>query len=662
MAAPTGDPRGGVPGGFVPGGFVKRILDALRGRAIRNDEDEVERVGPLRGVGILGLDALGSAAYGPEALLTALLPLGAGAVRYVQPITLVIIVILVIVALSYSQIIREYPEGGGAYHVARSNIGTRASLLAAAALILDYLLNVAVAISAGIGALVSAVPALLPHTLGLCLGVLVLLTLINLRGVRSTGLMVVIPTYLFLSCLFTVMGLGLFTTSETAATAGPSRAASAQPTATLWWLLLGAFAHGCSAMTGIEAVSNGVPLFEKPSVVGARRTLFLLASLLGSLLIGVALLTSQLGIVATEPDAPGYESVLSQLTTRIVGRGPLYYVTIASVITVLALSANTSFAGFPRVCQLLARDQFLPEPFLQRGRRLVFSHGIWLLALCSGILLVLFGGVTDRLIPLFAIGALFAFTMSQAGMVGHWRARTGPRARVALIMNGLGACATGLTLLVVLVSKFHEGAWMSVVLAGGMVLLFTQVRRHYDFIARATATDDTLELGPQAPPIVVVPMRRWDAISLKALRLAVTLSPDVFVIQITTGDRAVDDLAARWSELVRTPAAEQQLPQPRLIVRRSEYRRLLEPLVDAVLELAQRDTARAIAVVIPELIEPRWYQQLLHGHTAALLKHELRARGEPRVVIINTPWYLRDWLPERRWLRLGRRPRVKAPR
>lgn len=632
------------------------MVDAVLGRALPTDQDQVERVGPLRGVGILGLDALGSASYGPEALLTALLPLGSAGTAYVQPITLVIIAILVILVLSYSQIIREYPDGGGAYVVASTNIGTRASLLAAAALTLDYVLNVAVAISAGIGALVSAIPALLPHTLSLCLGILALLTLINLRGVRSTGLLVVVPTYLFVISLFTVIGLGLFTD---AAGAGPARTVAAGShapvsTGTVWWLVLGAFAHGCSAMTGIEAVSNGVPIFKEPSAVGARRTLFLLAFLLGSLLLGIALLTRAYGITATQPATPGYESVLSQLASRAFGRGPLYYLTIASVITVLSLSANTSFAGFPRVCRLLARDQFLPEPFVQRGRRLVFSLGIWLLAACSGLLLVLFGGVTDRLIPLFAIGALLAFTMSQAGMVGHWRARAGTRARIALVMNFTGACATGLTLLVVLASKFKEGAWITVVVIGGLVLLFAAVRRHYDFIARATATDATLELGPFAPPLVVVPIRRWDAISLKALRFALTLSPDVFVVQVTTGDRPVDDLSARWSELVRSPAARLDLRPPELVVKHSEYRRLLDPLVDFVIELGDRDTSRAVAVIIPELVEPRWYQHLLHGHSAALMKRELRARGGPRVVIINTPWYLRDWIPERRWLRRAR--------
>jgi amino acid transporter len=636
-----------------------RFIDWMLGRPLATDEDQAERIGPIAGVGVLGLDALASASYGPEALLTALLPLGPGALGHVAVLTAVIIAILIVLGISYTQTLAAYPNGGGAYTVAKENLGRRASLVAGAALSLDYVLNVAVAISAGVGALVSAVPALLPHTLTACLVVLALLTFINLRGVRSTGMAVLVPTYLFVACLFGILAWGSFATPNPAVHAASARAAQAAAGSgpahpgswALVWLLLQAFANGCTAMTGVEAVSNGVPIFKEPSVVGARRTLKLIVVILIGLLGGIAFVAHRHGIVATPPGRQGYESVLSQVTAAVVGRGPLYYVSMGSVITVLVLSANTSFADFPRVCRMLAQDRFLPEPFVHRGRRLAFSHGIWVLAAVSALLLIVFGGVTDHLIPLFAMGALSAFTMSQSGMVAHWRKQKGPRARFSALMNLLGALATGVTLCIVLAAKLSHGAWITIVLVGLMLLTFRAIRRHYDFIARATETTATLDVGPLDSPVTIVPMRRWDAVSLKALLIAVGISRDVYVVQVLTGDRDVDDLAPRWAELVEQPARRLGLPVPTLIVKRSEYRNVSAPLLELVTELAKQHAGRAIAVVVPELVEARWYHYLLHGQTAALLRYQLRARGGPQLVIVNTPWFLRDWLPERHWLR-----------
>jgi hypothetical protein len=317
------------------------------------------------------------------------------------------------------------------------------------------------------------------------------------------------------------------------------------------------------------------------------------------------------------------------------------------------------------VCRLLARDRFLPEPFVHRGRRLAFSHGISVLAGLSALLLVIFEGVTDHLIPLFALGALSAFTMSQVGMVAHWRKRTGRSARLAGLMNLMGAAATGMTLVIVLVSKFRHGAWLSVLLIAGILLTFFAIRRHYDFIAKATQTTQTLEVGPLEPPVAIVPMRRWDAVSLKALLIAAGMSKEVFVVQVLLDDRDVDDLRPRWPELVAEPARRLGLPVPTLIVRRSEYRTLFAPLLEVVQAISQAHPGRAIAVVLPELVEPRWYHYLLHGQTVALLRHQLRTRGGPQLMIVNTPWYLRDWLPERYWLssfarRVWRRREARA--
>jgi amino acid transporter len=634
------------------------IADFLLGRPLPTESDETERVGPLVGVPILGLDALASAAYGPEALLTVLLPLGAAGLHHTSVLTLLIVALLGLVFLSYRQTIEAYPNGGGAYTVAKENLGSTASLFAAAALALDYLLNVAVAISAGVGALVSALPSLLPFTLPLCLAILLLLTLVNLRGVRASGFAFLIPTYAFVGTLLTVIGIGLFKSithgghpTALHAPAGAPLGTSAAST----WLLMKAFANGCTAMTGVEAVSNGVPIFREPKEVGARRTLAIIIAVLAVLLVGETVLCQAYQLVATAPGQSGYQSVLSMLVGAVVDRGWFYYLAVGSVVCVLSLSANTSFADFPRLCRLLAGDKFLPEPFVHRGRRLAFSHGIIVLSVFSALLLVVFGGITDALIPLFAVGALLAFTMSQAGMVVHWRKQRAPHATRAGILNGVGALATGVTLAIVLASKFSEGAWLSVLLVSGMLLLFRQVRRHYDFIGKAIATEASLAEAPVRPPFAIVPIRRWDAVALKALRVAVSMSTDVVAVQVLTGDRECDNLTARWKELVETPARKLGLNPPRLVILPTHYRQLYGPLLAFVNERASEHPDRQIAVVVPQLVEARWYHAFLHNHASSVLKALLLLRGGPQIILINTPWYLRDWLPERRRIFAWRR-------
>ncbi len=379
------------------------LLGWLLGRRLASDEQEQQQIGPLAGIPVLGLDALASAAYGPEAALTVLIPLGALGIGYVGPILAIIISVLFVVYFSYRQTIAAYPGGGGSYTVAKANLGMMWGLTGGAALVLDYILNVAVGIAAGIGVIVSAFPWLLPHTLALCLLILVLLTIINLRGVRESGLVFMAPTYVFIITLLTVMVVGvvkaLASGGHPVPIVAPPRIADATTAATVW-MLLRAFANGCTAMTGVEAVSNGVPLFRKPTIPNAQRTLTAITALLALLLAGVAYLTRAYGIAATDPGQSGYQSVVSMLVGAVMGRGVFYYLTIGSVVAVLALSANTSFADFPRVCRVLAEDRILPDSFAIRGRRLVYSQGIVVLAVLSGALLVVFNGITDRLIPL----------------------------------------------------------------------------------------------------------------------------------------------------------------------------------------------------------------------------------------------------------------------
>ncbi len=619
------------------------LWNVLLGRPLRSAEEGEQRVGWWAGVPMLGLDALSSAAYGPEAAMTLLIPLGAAGTAYIGPISTVIIVLLVIVFFSYQQTIGAYPTGGGSYTVARRNLGVGPGLLAAAALLLDYVLVVAVGISAGVGALVSAAPSLQLHTLAICLAILALITLVNLRGARESGLAFVIPTYLFVACLFIVIAIGVIKTwlghGQPIGVVAPPTLPPAAAAAT-GWLLMRAFASGCTAMTGVEAVSNGVGAFREPAVKNARTTLSVIVGVLVVLLAGIAFLARAYGIGATEPGTTGYESVLSQLVAAVVGRGPFYYVSIAAILAVLALSANTGFADFPRLCRLIAEHGFLPRIFASRGRRLVYSYGISALAALSALLLIVFGGVTDRLIPLFAVGAFLAFTLSQAGMVAHWIRVGGPHSLRNITINAVGAAATGVTLVIVLVAKFAEGAWVMTLLVPLLMATFGAVRRHYHSVAVEIVQTQPLNVANIQPPIVIIPMREWNKMSQKGLRFALKLSPDIVVVQVQAGHGAEDDLSARWHEYVEAPTMQANLPTPRLVTLPSPYRHVFNPLLDYILETKRQHPDRQIAVLIPELVARHWYQHLLHNKRAAMLKALLLVRGDEDVVVINVPWYL----------------------
>jgi amino acid transporter len=613
--------------------------DLLFGKPLANYEDSSQRLGAVAGIGVFGLDALSSAAYGPEAALTLLIPLGAVGVRYVVPISFSIMVLLVVVYISYRQTIAAYPGGGGSYTVARENLGGRIALLAAAALIVDYILVVAVGISAGVGALVSAVPSLQPHTLGLCLGILVLITLINLRGVRETGSVFMVPTYLFIACLLGAIGLGLikslFAGGHPAPVVAP-HALGASTAAAGTWLVLKSFSSGCTAMTGVEAVSNGVRAFREPAVQSAQRSLTAIIGILILMLGGIAWLARVYHIGASDPGMPGYESLLSQLLAAVAGKGIFYYVSIAAILAVLALSANTAFADFPRLCQIVANDGYLPHAFSMRGRRLVFSYGIFVLACLSGALLLVFGGVTDRLIPLFAIGAFLAFTLSQAGMVVHWWRR---QSWHAMLINGLGATATGATVVVVLAAKFVEGAWITVLLIPALLAVMVSVHRHYLGLEREIELHTPLNLTHLEPPIVVVPLQGWTKIAEKALRFAIHLSTEVHALQVLVSEKS-DDLRECWVHVIEGPALELGIPVPKLTVVESPYRHLFQPILDYINQLERDYPGRYIAVLIPELVERHWYHYFLHNQRAAVLKALLLLKGNQRISVVNVPWYL----------------------
>ncbi len=621
------------------------LVDWLFGRPLATEEEDRQRVGTWAGIPMLGLDALASAAYGPEAALTVLLVLGAAGAGYINPITLLIVGLLFVVYLSYRQTIAAYPTGGGSYTVAKENLGVRSGLLAAAALMIDYVLVVAVGISAGVGALVSAVPELQPYTLTLCLVVLALIAAVNLRGSRESGVAFALPTYLFVASLLGILAVGL---AKALAAGGQPQPVAAPPTAPPaaeavgLWLLAKAFASGCTAMTGVEAVSNGVAAFREPSVKHARRTLTAIVVLLSVLLVGIAYLCRVYGVAATEPGKPGYDSVLSQLVAAVVGRGFIYYVTIAAVLAVLCLSANTGFADFPRLCRAVAHDGFLPGGFAHRGRRLVYTRGIVVLTVLAAALLVAFDGVTDHLIPLFAVGAFLAFTLSQAGMVMHWVKVGGPGTRWAIVVNGVGALGTAAALVVVLVAKFADGAWVTVVLVAVLMIAFAGVRRHFRHLAEELKTDGPLDPRDLGPPLVVVLVRGWSRITRKALGVAMRMSPEVYALHIAADELRLQAIEDDWGKFVSDPCREAGVAAPKLVVVTSPYRRLYSTLTEFLAEMARTHPGRPVTVVVPELIERRWYHYLLHNQTAAIIKGYLYFSGLEQVAVLNVPWYRRD--------------------
>jgi amino acid transporter len=618
------------------------FFDLVLGRPIATVDEHGEHIGPIAGIPVFGLDALSSAAYGPEAALTLLIPLGLAGLHWILPVTAAILVLLLIVFLSYLQTIDAYPNGGGSYTVATENLGERAGLLAAAALMIDYILNAAVGISAGVGAIISAFPSLQPHTTILCLAVLAALAMVNLRGVKDSGLAFLAPTYLFCGSLLFVIGMGLFRAYQAgghpAAIVAPPRLPMGTSMLPLW-VLAKVFASGCTAMTGVEAVSNGVMAFRRPAQRNAKKTLTVIILLLMALLAGIALLCRAYGIGATDPSGAGYQSVLSQLIGAVMGRGWFYYVAMGGIFAVLALSANTSFADFPRLTRAIAMHDFLPHVFLIRGRRLLYSHGIYALVGLTALLLIVFEGVTDRLIPLFAIGAFLAFTLSQAGMVVHWWHVGGRGAKLRMTLNGLGAIATGITLLVVLVAKFREGAWITALLIPVLIALMAAVRAHYDGVKGETAIHRPMRVDNLMEPLVIVPVDRWSKIAEKGLRFALKLSDEVEAVHVDAEDR-LSELEQCWQKNIADPITAIGRTPPKLISLASPYRFVMWPLLDHILELEKRHPERQIAVLIPELVVKHWWQAPLHNQRSQMLKLLLLLKGNQRITVINIPWYL----------------------
>ena len=491
---------------------------------------------------------------------------------------------------SYRQTIAAYPSGGGSYTVARFNLGAPASLLAASALLADYILTAAVGISAGVGALVSAVPSLLPHTVSLCVGILIVITILNLRGVREAGTAFAAPTYLFVGTLLITIVAGVFRVLLSGGHPTPAVLLPPPPAMTeavSYWLLLKVFASGCTALTGVEAVSNGVKAFREPTVKNAQRTLTVIIFLLAVLLAGISYLVKTYGIAATDPGQPGYQSVLSMLTAAVFGKGVFYYLTIGSILVVLSLSANTAFADFPRLCRAIAQNNYLPHAFGYRGRRLVYTYGIVVLAVLCGGVLILFGGITDRLIPLYAVGAFLAFTLSQSGMVMHWRKNRGPNWLKSALVNGLGALVTGITTAVVLVAKFVEGAWITLLFIPLTIVFFTLVRRHYHSVKLLTTCKVPVDAaGLSQHPIAVIAIDRWSNITRQGIEFAARLSPEVIALHVEPNEHS-ELLQDDWEQYVAQPFRAAGKEPPQLHILPSPYRFIIIPIVQFILDLSK---------------------------------------------------------------------------
>ncbi len=622
-----------------------RFIDVLLGKPLATSDAAHEHIGVAAGIPIFGLDGLTSAAYGPEQAMVLLIPLGmAGVQMHLMPIFTSILLLLAILYFSYRQTIEAYPNGGGSFTVASENLGDGAGLLAAAALMIDYILTAAVGISGGATALVSAFPALHPHLVVLCLVILAIIVVVNLRGVKESGFVFMLPTLMFVGTLLATVVVGIVHTVQTGghpvAVAAPPPPIPATMQYLTIWLLLKAFASGCAAMTGVEAVSNGITAFKEPRSRHANQALTVIIAILIVLLAGLAYVAKSYHVTAMDSNDPQYQTVLSIEVAAVFGRGWFYFVTMGSTLAALAFSANTAFADFPRTARAIAAKDYFPHVFLLRGRRLLFSHGIYALTGFTSILLVIFGGDTNRLIPLYAIGAFLAFTLSQAGMVKHWLDNKDQNHwQIKVFLNGLGAVATGITLCVVLVAKFTAGAWITALLVPTIIALMYGIKRHYTRVKLETADPTPIRLSGLEQPLVVIPIARWDKISEKAVRFGLLMSKEVKVVNVRNED---DDFnfADTWEEMVLGPVRAFGVPEPELVQVHSTFRLVLTPLMDYILQLEDDHPGRKVAVIVPELVVRHWWENLLHNQRVQILKLLLLLRGNQRIIVVNIPWYL----------------------
>jgi amino acid transporter len=618
-----------------------RMWRVLVGTPIHSELEIEQRLTKKKALAVFSSDALSSVAYAPQETVVVLLTAGVAALVWSLPISIAIVILLAIVVFSYRQTIYAYPSGGGSYIVAHENLGEKPGLVAASALTVGYILTVSVSIASAVDQLVSAVPELLPWRVWFGVGAIALVTLANLRGIRESGSIFSAPTYVFLVAMFSTVGLGLFQLfTGTLFIPPPTELPPATEPLTLL-LLLRAFAVGSAVMTGTEAISNGIPAFKPPEPRNAATTLVVMAMILATMFLGLSILIVGAQIIPRED-----ETIISLLAHGVFGDGVLYYVVQASAVLILVLAANTAYADFPRLGSLLARDNYMPKQLAFRGERLAFSNGIVILGASSALLIVVFGGSTGALLPLYAVGVFSAFTLSQAGMVAHWRKLRGTHWRLKAAINGVGACATGLVAFTAAATNFMDpdlpivpglpigwGSWLVLVIVPAFIWVFLTIKSHYLEADEDTALPATVDAIPERPlkNVVVVPIARLNRPAVQALRYAQALSNDVTAVHVATDPEKAHEMEAAW------PTWGRGVP---LTIVESPYRSLTRPLLQYLAELRRHEQAEIVTVVLPEYVPDTWWQHLLHGQSAQFLK--LSLLFTPGFVVTSVPIHPMD--------------------
>jgi amino acid transporter len=614
---------------------IKRVKNLLVGRPLPSDRLEHERLNKKTALAVLSSDAISSVAYATDQILFVIGgAIGVAALQYVLPVSAVIVGLLVLVALSYRQTIFAYPGGGGSYTVAKDNLGVPTGLVAAAALLTDYILTVAVSISSGVAAITSAYPPLLQHTVLLCVVSIVVLTVVNLRGVREAGIAFSLPTYAFILVMLALIITGMYrgySGHELAPVNAPikvdptvaSRTLGAPAGFAFLYLMLRGFAEGCAAMTGTEAISNGISAFRKPAQRNASITLIWMVTILAAFFLGTSALAQHYHVMPTTE-----QTVLSQLSHHIFGHNVLYYFFQYATFAVLVLAANTAFADFPRLAGILANDRFMPRQFSARGDRLAFSNGIITLAAIAMALVALFHGDTNALVPLYAIGVFICFTLSQAGMVVHWVRRREPGWRRRAALNGIGAVATALVSLIQIVTKFTSGGWIVALIIPVIIVVLRKIHRHYEEFAREIRFEGQSPITP-LHHTVIVPVHGITKAVAGALVYATTISDEVLAAYVEVDKRETLELQRAWEEWdIGVPLAV--LPSP--------YRSVLRPLVEYVENLRMITAGELVTVVVPEVVPHRWWEHFLHNKTALYIRTAFLFKAN--VVVTSVPYLL----------------------
>jgi amino acid transporter len=594
----------------------------LVGDPLATSQAPHQRISKKVALAIFSSDALSSTAYATEEILLALSLGGTAALTYGLPIAFAVATLLLIVAISYRQTMYAYPTGGGAYIVSKHNLGTGPSLVAGAALLVDYVLTVAVSIAAGVAAITSALPSLFEHRISIGISLIAFITLANLRGIRESGAFFAPPTYLFIASIFALLITGFFRVQVLGMPPTTPPLVEASEPITIF-LLLRAFSSGCTALTGVEAISDAVPAFRDPVSRNAARTLGWMAAILGTMFLGITLLAHRLNLV---PRAE--ETVLSQIARTIFGEGILYYVVQAGTAMILVLAANTSFADFPRLASFLARDGFLPRQLGNRGDRLVFSNGIIALGFLASVLLVVFRGSTHAIIPLYAVGVFLSFTLSQMAMVKHWYTHTARGWQLKMLINLTGGLTTGVVMLVIAGTKFAHGAWAVICLIPLMVFAFQGVKKHYRTVAKQLSLEGFVPKAPKGHSVVVLISGVHRGV-LEALQYARAISPNVTAVSVEIDADAMERIRERWRQF------GMGIP---LTVLKSNYRSVVKPLLDYLDDFREKNPNQVVTVVLPEFIASRWWHHLLHNQTAFLIKGALLFR--PGVIVTSVPHHL----------------------